>query len=408
MELFAPVKPTVLVVDHSEAELTWIEDVLRPSYQVKTARNGIEALRLCQQSPPDLVLADVTLPNPDGYELQRCLQVDTHTCDIPVIFLSSKIDCANEQIGIDWGAASFLMRPLQPRLLLARLRTHFAQASQTNALWVDNEYLENEVQRRLRQVNVMQNVTILALAALAEVRDIDTGNHLRRTQNYMLALGSYLVRHPRFAAELRGDRVQTLYQCAPLHDIGKVGIPDRVLLKHGRYTPEEYAIMKTHPRLGLDAIEAVQHAADVQLDFLSVAKEIIYCHHERWDGSGYPQGLAGEEIPVSARLMALADVYDALISRRVYKAGMSHEQACEIILQGRGKHFDPDVVDAFLTLGEVFKGIASRYADTDRDLERKSRLLVQAKEGRPSEVAAACSAADLVAPEALAEDSHFI
>jgi putative two-component system response regulator len=403
MEYFAPVKPTVLVVDHSAAELAWIAEVLRPSYQVQTTRSGMEALRMCQQNPPGLVLADVRLPNPDGYELQRCLQVATRTVDIPVIFLASKCDFANEQLGVDWGAASFIMRPMQPRLLLARVRAHFVEAGHVNTLWVDNEYLEREVQLRLHQVNVMQNVTILALAALAEVRDIDTGNHLRRTQNYVLALGSFLVRHPRFARDLGGDRVQTLYQCAPLHDIGKVGIPDRVLLKQGRYTAEEFEVMKAHPRLGLDAIESVQNAADVHLDFLSVAKEIVYSHHEQWDGSGYPQGLAGEEIPVSARLMALADVYDALISRRVYKPGMSHEQASDVIVQGRGKHFDPDVVDAFLALGEVFQGIASRYADTDRDLKRKARLAAFILKGGPADNAAVCSAADLLTPMALNE-----
>jgi putative two-component system response regulator len=398
MDFFAPVMPTVLVVDHSAAELCWISEVLRPSYRVTTTLDRTEAIRLCQQNPPDLVLADVSLPSPDGYELQCALQVDSRTSHIPVIFLSSKKDCANDQMGVDWGAASFILRPIQPRLLLARVRAHFVQAAYANALCVDNEYLEAEVQRRLRQVNVMQNVTILALATLAEVRDIDTGNHLRRTQNYVLALGSFLARHPRFVAELGGIRVQTLYQCAPLHDIGKVGIPDRVLLKHGRYTTEEFEIMKAHPRLGLDAIEAVQNTADAHLDFLSVAKEIVYSHHEKWDGSGYPQGLAGEDIPVSARLMALADVYDALISRRVYKPGMPHDQASKVIVQGRGRHFDPDVVDAFLALGEVFQGIARRYADTDRDLERKAGLFAQAEEEPPS---AASRVVQLTTPELL-------
>jgi len=378
MEFFKPVQPTVLVVENSPVEMELIADVLRPFYRVQTANSLALALQRCQADPPDLVLADVTVPNPNGHELQRRLAVDSRTNAVPVIFLSRKTDSLNDDYGIDWGGATYFIRPVHPRLLLARVRQHFLERARLDALYVNNEYLEDTVSKQQHQVDVMQNVTILALAALAEVRDVDTGNHLRRTQNYVLALASYLVRHPRFAAELSGNRVQTLYKCAPLHDIGKVGVPDRILLKHGRYTPEEFKIMQAHPRLGRDAIEAMQGAADKHLDFLVVAKEIVYSHHEKWDGSGYPQGLAGDAIPVSARLMALADVYDALISRRVYKPGMSHEQASAIIVKGRGAHFDPDVVDAFLALADVFQGIAKRFADTDEDMRRKAFLLEQA------------------------------
>ena len=380
MEFFKPVQPTILVVENSPVEMEHIVEVLLPFYRVQTASSMALALQHCQIDPPDLVLADVTMPNPDGYELQRRLRVDSRTNEIPVIFLSRKTDSVNDDYGVDWGAVTYVTRPVQPRLLLARVREHFLERARLNALFVSNEYLEDEVSKQVRQVHVMQNVTILALAALAEVRDVDTGNHLRRTQNYVLALASYLVRHPRFAAELSGDRVQTLYKCAPLHDIGKVGIPDRILLKNGRYTPEEFKIMQAHPRLGRDAIEAMQSAADAHLDFLVVAKEIVYSHHEKWDGSGYPQGLVGDAIPVSARLMAIADVYDALISRRVYKEGMSHEQASAMIEKGRGAHFDPDVVDAFLALADVFQTIAKRFADSDADMQRKAFLLEQAIE----------------------------
>lgn len=378
MEFFKPVQPTILVVHNSPVEMEQIADILRPFYRVQIASSNALALQRCHLDPPDLVLADVTLPNPDGYELQRRLRVDSRTNDIPVIFLSRKTDSVNDVYGIDWGAVSFITLPVHPPLLLARVREHFLTVDRVQSLCVDNEYFEHAAAERMHQVDVMQNVTILALAALAEVRDVDTGNHLRRTQNYVLALASYLVRHPRFAEELSGDRVQTLFKCAPLHDIGKVGIPDRILLKRGRYTSDEFEVMKAHPRLGRDAIDSMLLAADRHLDFLVVAKEIIYSHHEKWDGSGYPEGLAGDAIPVSARLMALADVYDALICRRVYKEGMSHAQASAIITNGRGVHFDPDVVDAFLALGDVFQGIAKRYADSDEDIRRKAHLLKQA------------------------------
>ena len=211
----------------------------------------------------------------------------------------------------------------------------------------------------------------LAMATLAETRDLDTGNHIRRTQHYVKALAEKLRTHPRFASVLTDNYIQMLFKSAPLHDIGKVGIPDRILLKPGRLTPEEFEIMKTHTTLGPDAIEHAEIQLGMPVEFLSTAKEIALSHQEKWDGSGYPQGLAGEAIPLSARLMAVADVYDALISRRVYKNSVPHEQAVAIIQEGRGVHFDPDITDAFVELQESFRAIAARFADSDDDMSRK-------------------------------------
>jgi putative two-component system response regulator len=183
--------------------------------------------------------------------------------------------------------------------------------------------------------------------------------------------------HPRFRHFLDEETIQLLFKSAPLHDIGKIGIPDRILLKPGRLTPEEFEIMKTHTTLGRDAIQHAEDQLGIGVDFLRLAKEIAYGHQEKWDGSGYPQGLATDDIPISARLMAVADVYDALISRRVYKPGMPHEQAVEIIREGRGKHFDPDICDAFLANAEQFQNIAVQFADSDQDLARQLALLEQ-------------------------------
>ena len=210
----------------------------------------------------------------------------------------------------------------------------------------------------------IQDVTIMAMASLAETRDNETGNHIRRTQNYVKALAQKLRNHPKFVDYLTPHTIEMLYKSAPLHDIGKVGIPDRILLKPGRFEPEEFEIMKKHTTLGHDAILAAERLLVSPNTFLSMAREIAHCHQEKWDGGGYPRGLKGEEIPVSARLMAVADVYDALISRRVYKPGMSHEKAVEIIRDGRGSHFDPDMVDAFLAISEQFREIAQRYGDS--------------------------------------------
>ena len=215
----------------------------------------------------------------------------------------------------------------------------------------------------------------MAMASLAETRDLDTGNHLRRTQNYVRLLATYLQPNQRFSRFLTDEIIELLYKCAPLHDIGKVGIPDRILLKPGRYEPHEFEIMKTHPTLGRDALKKAYSETGQLIPLIEVAIDLVYSHHEKWDGSGYPQGLAGDAIPISARLMALADVYDALISARIYKTGMSHDSAQDIIVGLKGVQFDPDVVDAFLALSAEFQSIARTYSDSQSDLQAKADLL---------------------------------
>ena len=208
----------------------------------------------------------------------------------------------------------------------------------------------------------------------AETRDNETGNHIRRTQNYVMALAQELRTHPRFKATLDDKTIELLYKSAPLHDIGKVGIPDAILLKPGKLTPEEFEIIKTHTTIGRDAIAAAEKLIDAPSTFLRLAREIAYSHQEKWDGSGYPEGLRADAIPVSARLMALADVYDALISRRVYKPPFPHEKAVAIIKEGRGAHFDPDIVDAFLRLEGKFRDIAERFVDTEEEVRSRARV----------------------------------
>jgi putative two-component system response regulator len=318
------------------------------------------------------------MPDMDGYEVCRRLKANPLTSHIPIIFLTSKNDVESEQIGMDLGAVDYVSRPISPPVLLSRVKAHLVDAANARTLRVNNEYLAFEVSKRTQQLVALQDVTILAMASLAETRDSDTGNHLRRTQHYMRSLGNQLKTHPRFSNFLSGDMVSTLFKCAPLHDIGKVGIPDRILLKPGRYEPEEFAIMQTHPALGYEALVNAQKTTGGPIDFLVIAEEIVYSHHEKWDGTGYPQGLLGDAIPISARLMALVDVYDALISKRVYKLGMSHAQATGIIVDGRGRHFDPDVVDAFLALDVEFQAIAIRFADVDSDLQKKANYLEKA------------------------------
>jgi putative two-component system response regulator len=378
MDLFQAVKPTVAIVDDTPANLALLSGLLCEHYTVKAFNHGARALQAASDDPPDLILLDIVMPDMDGYEVCRRLKANPNTCKIPVIFLTSRGEIEDEQRGLEVGAVDYITRPINPPILMSRVRAHFADAAYARTMRVNNEYLEFEVAKRTRQLAALQDVTILALASLAETRDSDTGNHLRRTQHYLRALGHALLNHGRFSDFLNTETVDILFKCAPLHDIGKVGIPDRILLKPGRYSEDEYAIMKTHPALGLEAITNAQTNAGEALYFLEIAKVIVYSHHEKWDGSGYPQGLAGDAIPIPARLMALADVYDALISRRVYKAGMTHAQAVEVIVQGRASHFDPDVVDAFLALQDEFEAIATRFADSDCDMLQKAHFLAHA------------------------------
>lgn len=378
MEIFQPVKPTILVVDDASANLALIASLLRATYTVKAVNHGAKALKLVTDEPPDLILLDIMMPDMDGYEVCRRLKADPFSSHIPIIFLTSKNDVESEQIGMELGAVDYVSRPISPPVLLSRVKAHLVDAANARTLRVNNEYLAFEVSKRTQQLVALQDVTILAMASLAETRDSDTGNHLRRTQHYMRLLGNQLKTHPRFSNYLSGDMVSTLFKCAPLHDIGKVGIPDRILLKPGRFEPEEFAIMQTHPALGYEALVNAQKTTGGHIDFLVIAEEIVYSHHEKWDGTGYPQGLLGDAIPISARLMALVDVYDALISKRVYKLGMSHAQATGIIVEGRGRHFDPDVVDAFLALDVEFQAIAIQFADVDSDLQKKADYLEKA------------------------------
>ncbi len=384
MELFLPVKPSVLIVDDSPDNLSLMTGLLISHYTVKTATVSAHVMKIAITEQPDVILLDIMMPDLDGYEVCRRLKADSLTREIPVIFLTSSTDPESEQLGMSVGAVDYITRPLTPAILMSRVKAHFMVAASAKTMRINNDYLELEVSKRIRQMAALQKVTILALASLAETRDSETGNHLKRTQQYMELLCKYLRGRPIFRDFLSTERIQYMIECAPLHDIGKVGIPDRILLNPGRYSAAEFAIMKTHPTLGRDAIAKAQANAPQDGEFFEIAKQIIYSHHEKWDGSGYPQGLAEEEIPIPARLMALADVYDALISRRVYKPGMSHEKVVQIIMDGRGKHFDPDVVDAFLSLSDDFQAITTRFADTDEDLQNKAVYLADAAIGQAS------------------------
>lgn len=262
--------------------------------------------------------------------------------------------------------------------------TQLALKASADFLRDNNGFLEQEVARRTQELSNALDVTILAMTSLAETRDCDTGNHIRRTQHYVKALAEALLAHPRFADALNAQVINVLFKSAPLHDIGKLGIPDRILLKPSRLSREEFAIMKTHTTLGFEAIEQAEKTLGTSVPWLKIAKEIALSHQEKWDGSGYPQGLKGDAIPMSARLMAVADVYDALISQRVYKPALPHDRAVQIVFQGRGSHFDPDMVDAFIGIQDDFNEIAQRFKDSDANLQNKMEYMAHAIADEPS------------------------
>jgi putative two-component system response regulator len=370
-------KSTVLVVDDTPDNLMLMSGLLKDYYKVKVANSGERALKIAQSdTPPDLILLDIMMPEMDGYEVCKRLKSDINTRNIPVIFLTAKTEVDDETHGFELGASDYVTKPISPPIVLARVKAHLAIKKVQDFLQDKNAFMEDEINRRIAEMIAIQDVTIHAMASLAETRDNETGNHIRRTQHYVKLLAEKLRNNPRFAYFLNDDKtIELLFKSAPLHDIGKVGIPDKILLKPGRFEPEEFEIMKTHTTIGRDTILQAEKELGIEVPFLRLAKEIAYSHQEKWDGSGYPEGLSGDDIPISARLMAVADVYDALISRRVYKAGMPHEKAIEIIMEGKGKHFDPDVADAFLELSEEFKRIAATFVDSDEDMNKKAEFL---------------------------------
>ncbi len=357
-------KEVILIVDDTPANVTLLTGLLKDKYRTIVATNGLRALEIIRTGPrPDLILLDVVMPGLDGYQTCERLKSDPETTDIPVIFLTSRDEVDDEEVGFNLGAVDYIAKPIAPLIVLARISTHLALSRVRGLLKDQNQYLEHLVEERTRELMQTQDAILIAMASLAETRDNETGNHIRRTQHYVAQLAMALQSHERFSDFLTNDVVTLLYKTAALHDIGKVGVPDSILLKPGKLTPEEFEVMKQHTIYGRDAILAVEANLGSSTRFLSMAREIAYSHQEKWDGSGYPQGLSGDNIPIAGRLMAVADVYDALISVRHYKRAYSHTETIEVMKKGRGSHFDPDILDAFLGIEDEFRVIAERFCD---------------------------------------------
>lgn len=356
---------TVLVVDDTEINVDILVDALGVNYKVSVAMDGPTALRVVSENPPDLILLDIMMPGIDGYEVCRRLKADPRFAKIPVIFLTAMAEIGNKTNGFQLGAVDYVTKPFEVLEVQARVKTHLSLVLASHEREHQNEVLEVKVAERTRELALTQDVTIHSLATLCETRDNETGGHILRTQRYVKALAKKLAGHPKFAPHLDARTIQLLFKCAPLHDIGKVGVPDAILLKPGKLTDEEFEIMSTHCGLGFMALEKSEKLflTENVPSFLAHAKDIAYAHHEKWNGSGYPRRLAGDDIPISGRIMAISDVYDALICKRVYKPPFTHEKAVEIIAKDSGTHFDPDMGHAFLEIQEEFRAIAIELAD---------------------------------------------
>lgn len=353
-------KYRVLVVDDTSENIDVLVGVLRNDYDLSIATNGEIALQLAKNVNPDLILLDVMMPGMDGYEVCEKLQEDERTNHIPVIFLTALTQQEEEEKGLSIGGVDYITKPFEPSLLKARIKTHLE-------LKAYKDHLQKLVKEKTEEVRQTRDAALTSMAFLAEFRDPETGGHVIRTKNYVRALAEHLK--PKYPEYLTDDMIEAIYQAAELHDIGKVGVPDSILLKPARLTDEEMEVMKKHTLYGERVLKKTEQLLGTKTLFLTAAQEITAGHHERWDGTGYPRGLKGEEIPLSARMMSIADIYDALMSKRPYKDPIPHDEVVKILTKGDGtgrtkpEHFDPEVLQAFKEIHERFKTILHENPD---------------------------------------------
>ncbi len=346
---------TIMIVDDTPANLRLLENMLRrKGYRVLAFPKGALALRGALATPPDLILLDINMPEMNGYEVCESLKNEPSLADIPVLFLSALNESEDKTRAFAVGGVDYITKPFQIEEVLARVQTHLQLREMRHTLEIYNRDLEERIQKQVREISEAQISTIIALAKLAEERDGDTGKHIERVRLHCRSLARALQKSSPYAREIDEAFVENIYHASALHDIGKVGIKDSILQKPGVLSPEEYGEIKRHPLIGARTLQTVQEAYPNNT-FIGMGIEITRSHHERWDGQGYPDGLVGEAIPLSARIMAVADVYDALRMERCYKPAFPHDRAVAIIQEGRGTQFDPVVVDAFLELGETFR-----------------------------------------------------
>ncbi|MGL1893428.1 MAG: response regulator [Spirochaetaceae bacterium] len=362
---------TILIVDDTPQNIDILFETLGDTYSIMVATNGFDALESASEQLPDLILLDIMMPGMDGFEVCEKLKSNVKTKDIPVVFLTAMGELKDKTKGFKLGAVDFITKPFEILEVIARVETHLSLKMAKDLLKNQNSVLDKLVKKRTLELMKTQDVTIRMAASLAETRDNDTGNHILRTQNYVSVIANRLFKDSIYSADLNEDKIDLMVKSAPLHDIGKIGVADKILLKPGKLTDLEFTEMKRHAEYGKSALLKAEGELDGN-SFLHYAKEIAFSHHEKWDGSGYPMGLSGTNIPLSGRIMAVADVYDALISKRVYKPAFSHTKACELIESNPNTHFDPVIIKCFKEVKEEFRQIALEFCESE---EQKNTLL---------------------------------
>ncbi|WP_135568018.1 HD-GYP domain-containing protein [Solemya elarraichensis gill symbiont] len=350
-------KQKILIVDDTPENISVLMALLENHYTLIAATNGEKALQLASTEPrPDLMLLDINMPGMDGYEVFNRLQQSMQTKSIGVIFITALSDDQHEEIGLELGAVDYIRKPFTPDIVRTRVHNQLE-------LKQYKDHLEEMIFHRTEEIVHLQDALIVSMGSLAERRDPETGGHLKRTQHYVRLLAKLLLDHPNFREYLDENIIELLFKAAPLHDIGKVGVPDEILFKKGKLTDEEYEQMQYHVPFGAEVINDIQNALGREIELSQVALQIIEGHHEKWDGSGYPKAFKGREISIPGRIMAVADVYDALICKRHYKSPIPHSEAVQMISEESGTHFDPDIVEAFITHEGRFRDITLKFSD---------------------------------------------
>ncbi len=365
----------ILIVDDQEPNRRLLSELVTMlGHTPLTADTGLAGLEEMRTNAVDLVLLDMMMPLMNGFEVLEKMGEDEQLRHIPVIVISGLDETESMAKCIKAGADDYLTKPFNPMILRARInaclerkRLHDLEDKYKHDVVNYSKELEQRVREQVAELSSAQLATIFALSKLAESRDPETGEHLERMREYCKSIAQLITKFPKYSSRLGAEFVDNVYAAAPLHDIGKVGVPDRILLKPGKLDEEEFETMKKHSLLGADTLRAV-YKQHLRNEFIKLGIEIAESHHEKWDGTGYPHGLKGDDIPLSGRILGIADVYDALTSKRVYKDAFSHEKSRSIILEGRGTHFDPEIVDVFLEVEEIFIETRKTFRDTKKDL----------------------------------------
>ena len=336
-------KQTILVVDDTPENIDVLTEVLSPHYRTRVALNGEKALKIAGgETPPDLILLDIMMPGLSGYEVCRKLKLNPPTRGIPVIFVTAMSEMEDERQGLELGAVDYITKPISPSIVLARVRTHLALYDQTREL-------ERMVKLRTAELEITRHQIVRRLGRASEFKDNETGNHVIRMSHFSRLIAQ--------AVGLDATAVDLVYNAAPMHDVGKIGVPDRILLKPGQLDDAEWEVMRQHPQMGAEIIGV--HSDEL----LQAARAVALTHHEKWDGSGYPHGLVGENIPIFGRIVAIADVFDALTSERPYKKAWAIADAVQLIDDGAGQHFDPALIAPFKSVLPEILRIRDQYAE---------------------------------------------